>query len=107
MFYPARFLVIALFGLLVACSTSGNQETATAEAESTQVAAVDDAGAEGGGENMPEAFDPIRCKKFSPTGTRVPVKVCKKQSEWDQIREGSQNAGQDIQRRAVHSNQTL
>ncbi len=40
----------------------------------------------------------------APTGTRIACKVCKKQSEWDAIRQGSQQMGEEVQRRVAHNN---
>ncbi len=39
--------------------------------------------------------DPMVCKRFTPTGSRISKKFCYKRSEWDAMREGGQRAARD------------
>ena len=104
MFYRAwpLALVIALLSL-TACSTSTGSADASSGDGTTQSAESVDASGE---EIVAAPFDPVQCKKYAPTGTRVSYRICKKKSEWDQIREASQKEGNDAQRRAAHQNST-
>ena len=96
-----------LFTLLLgACSSAGGGAGAQSAAGGDAVASADTDGQTAEGAPA-RPFDPITCKKIAPTGTRIKYKTCKKQSEWDAIEEGSQKAGEDIQRRAAHQNTTL
>ncbi len=86
---------------LTACAGTSSSESAADQAAPLVVA--DGAPA---GEQVAGPLDPIKCEKMTPTGTRISYKVCKKQSEWDAIRRGSQALGEEVQRRATHSNDT-
>ncbi len=94
-------LIVPVFGItlfaLSACSTSTSQESAAVESQSLNAE-----------ESQPAqpVLDPIVCERIAPTGTRIPTKVCKKKSEWDLIKNGGQNMGTDVQRRATHMNTT-
>ena len=98
---PFAILLAAL--LLAACSSTPGQET-SAEA-SGQKPASDTASPEEQ-QAVAAAFDPIRCERYTPSGTRISQKICKKQSEWDRLRAEAQRALQDVQTRSVHENQT-
>jgi len=39
--------------------------------------------------------DPMVCKRMTPTGSRIVRRYCRKQSEWDAMREGGQRAARD------------
>lgn len=39
--------------------------------------------------------DPMVCKRFTPTGSRIVRRFCYKQSEWNAMREGGQRAARD------------
>ena len=39
--------------------------------------------------------DPMVCKRFTPTGSRIARRFCYRQSEWDAMREGGQRAARD------------
>lgn len=101
-----QLLPLLLALLLGACSSNGGVTGAQVETGSDPVASADTG--EQAVEDVAAAprFDPIRCEKIRPTGTRIPVKVCKKQSEWDAIREAAQRDIQDAQRRGAHQNST-
>ncbi len=102
----ARALVRLAFATLTAlavaaCAGTSNQQSAAAQA--APVVAADGAPV---AEQVAAPLDPIKCEKMTPTGTRISYKVCKKQSEWDAIRRGSQQMGEEVQRRATHNNDT-
>ena len=90
---------------LAGCASSPGQETASADSpESAGAANEQSAGEEA---SVAAAFDPVRCVRYTPSGTRISQKVCKKQSEWDRLKEQAQRSLGDVQRRAGHENQTL
>ena len=98
----ALALVFSLLSL-TGCSTStGSADTSI----DSQQATGEQSGDAEGGDIVAAPFDPVVCHKYAPTGTRVSYRICKKKSEWDQIREASQKEGADAQRRAAHQNST-
>ena len=102
--YSTNILTLLMLVLvLAACSSSPSQESAGAS-ESGSTAEEQASGEE---ESVAVAFDPIKCVRYTPSGTRISQKVCKKQSEWDRLREESQRSLGDVQRRSGHENQTL
>lgn len=42
--------------------------------------------------------DPVVCKKDADTGSRLPKKTCKKQSEWDLIAEENERIRRNLDR---------
>ena len=92
---------IVLIGLsLVACSSTPGSETTSTETGAENTAADDQEAAREA--QVAAAFDPIKCVKYTPSGTRISQKICKKRSEWDRLREQrEQRDMQDLQRRSV------
>lgn len=81
---------IVLFGAaLTACSSSPEQANI---ASSDQVASADSM--------VPTIDDPVVCKRITPIGTRISQKICKKQSDWDQISSVGSAFTEDAQRRS-------
>ena len=108
--------LLLLLSALAACSSSPGQPSAAADASTDQPAAAADApqgeaadGAEAAAHEaaVAAAFDPVKCVRYTPSGTRISQKVCKKQSEWDRLKEKAQRDMADAQRRSGHENQTL
>ena len=61
-------------------------------ASSDQVASADSM--------VPTIDDPVVCKRITPIGTRISQKICKKQSDWDQISSVGSAFTEDAQRRS-------
>lgn len=101
-----NLLPILVTLLLGACSTTGGETAGPAGTAAGPVASAEAGGQAADEVTAAPVFDPIKCEKVRPTGTRIPVKVCKKQSEWDAIREAAQRDIQDAQRRGSHQNST-
>lgn len=92
--------VLAVGGLLTACSSSATRESAAAAPapapQSTATAAP--APAPAPAEGTAKA-DRMVCKSIAPTGSRIARKTCRTQSQWEEMaREGRDAAGQ-VQRR--------
>ena len=96
------FTLILLALALAACSSSPSQDTASVTASEYGAGTETTSQA-----SIAVPFDPIKCVRYTPSGTRISQKVCKKQSEWDRIQRESQEQLQNVQRTSVHENQTL
>ena len=95
---PRLIAALALSAALVGCSSSGAQQAAaTPPAKAPEAAAP--APAEAAPAETTAKVDRTVCKSIAPTGSRIARKVCRKQSEWEEMaREGRDAAGQ-VQRR--------
>ena len=74
--------------LLAICLTGGAVFSASATAETST--SVDPADVQ-----RAAIEDPMVCKRMMPTGSRIVRRYCRKQSEWDAMREGGQRAARD------------
>ncbi len=72
---PATALVFALIGLS-ACASAPTEEGALVAAD----------------------VDKVVCKRDADTGSRLPKKTCKKQSEWDAIAEENEQIRRNLDR---------
>ena len=95
----SRFVaVLAVGGLLTACSSSATRESAAAAPAPAPQAAAAPAPAPAPAEGTAKA-DRMVCKSIAPTGSRIARKTCRTQSQWEEMaREGRDAAGQ-VQRR--------
>ncbi len=73
--FCAGALVLAVIGLS-ACASAPTEEGAMAAAE----------------------VDKIVCRREADTGSRLPKKTCKKQSEWDAIAEDNEQIRRNLER---------
>jgi len=72
---PAVLLVLVLTGL-AACASAPTEEGAVAAAD----------------------IDKVVCRREADTGSRLPKKTCKKQSEWDAIAEENERIRRNLDR---------
>ncbi len=96
-------IVLTAFVAVALCACAGPSGKESAANQAAPALAADGAA---DGQQLAAPLDPIKCERIAPTGSRISSKVCKRQSEWDAIRRGGQQMGEEIQRRAVHNNDT-
>ncbi len=98
--------VFALGSLLVACSSSGTQESAAAAppAPAPVVAPAAQAApaAEAPAEEAAKA-DRMVCKSIAPTGSRIAKKTCRTQSQWEEMARSGREATEMVKLRGAQS----
>lgn len=91
--FSLLFVVVTVFcGMAVVASPY-----AWSASEATQIAQVDEAQAE---KERSKKKNKRVCKRVKTTGSRIPERVCRKQSEWDRMRDNArENAQQTFNER--------
>jgi cytochrome c5 len=90
-----------LSALLSACTSSGPRE---APAAPEPAAVAQPAQAEPAASPVETAkVDRTVCKSVAPTGTRIAKKVCRTQSEWEEMARAGREAADTVKRRGAQS----
>lgn len=92
-------VIVALSGLLLlsACATATSEQAATGAAPSGQTAQAGGGGADNADDGKPK----MRCVTERVTGSRFGRRICHTDTEWERMRDASQEGMREIQRMPV------